>query len=71
LHDLVGLRVESTEGVELGKVEELFDMPHGVLLDVHTGKGSVMIPYRPELINRVDLERRVIIVDASGGLFDV
>jgi 16S rRNA processing protein RimM len=71
LHDLVGLRVESTEGVDLGKVQELFDMPHGVLLDVRTSKGTVMIPYRPELISRVDLERRVIIVDASGGLFDV
>jgi 16S rRNA processing protein RimM len=71
LHDLVGLRVESSDGAELGSVEGFFEMSQGILLDVRTPKGNVMIPYRPELISWVDLDRRAIIVDSSGGLFDL
>ncbi len=71
LHDLVGLRVESPDGVELGRVEALFEMGHGVLLEVRTSTATVMIPYRPELITRVDLDRRTLVVDPAGGLFDL
>jgi 16S rRNA processing protein RimM len=70
-HDLVGLRVESPTGAELGRVQELYEMGHGVLLDVRTASGTVMIPYRPELVIRVDLERRALVVDPAGGLFDL
>ena len=70
-HDIVGLRVESPDGVELGHVQELYEMGHGLLLEVRTASGTVMIPYRPELVVRVDLDRRALVVDPAGGLFDL
>ena len=70
LHDLVGMKVESRDGNSLGTVTSFYELPHGVMLDVTTPKGSVLIPYRPEVIVRTDLDARVVVLDESLGLMD-
>jgi 16S rRNA processing protein RimM len=70
LHDLVGMKVESRAGDPLGTVSTLYELPQGVMLDVTTGKGSVLIPYRPEIIVRTDLDARVLVLDESLGFLD-
>jgi ribosomal 30S subunit maturation factor RimM len=40
------------------------------MLDVQTARGSVMIPYRPEIIVRTDIEARTIVVNDKLGLLD-
>src|SRR3954466_353440 len=67
LHDLVGLRVESSTGKALGSVSNFFELPQGVMLDLSTTRGSVLIPYRPEVIARVDRDTRTIVNDATPG----
>ncbi len=69
-HDLVGLRVEGTDGGAIGTVEGWYDLPHGLMLDVRTAAGTVMLPYRPEVISRVDVARGTIVVDPPAGFFD-
>ena len=70
LHDLVGMTVSAPGGKELGRVTNYYELPHGVLLDVATPRGSVMIPYRPEIIKSTDREGRSLVVDSSSGFFD-
>ena len=70
LHDLVGMKVESRRGDPLGTVSTLYELPQGVMLDVTTGKGSVLIPYRPEIIVRTDIDARVLVLDESLGFQD-
>jgi len=71
LHDLVGLQVESTGGVDLGRVEGLYEVPQGVLVEVRTPRGSlVLVPYQPPMIARTDLARGTIVVDPPPGLFE-
>jgi 16S rRNA processing protein RimM len=70
LHDLVGLRVESGTGKPLGSVSNFYELPQGVMLDVSTPRGSVLVPYRPELVIRTDLETRTVVVNDEVGLFD-
>ena len=69
-HDLVGLRVELSDGGALGRVEALFELPQGLVLDVRTDKGTVMVPYRPEVVTSVDLEAGVVVIDPPAGLLD-
>jgi 16S rRNA processing protein RimM len=69
-HDLVGMRVEGNDGAAIGTVEGWYDLPHGLMLDVRTAAGSVMLPYRPEVIARVDVARGTIVVDPPPGFFD-
>lgn len=70
LHDLMGMSVASVTGEQLGVVTTFYELPHGIMLDVQTPRGSVMIPYRPEIIVRTDIEARTIVVDDTLGLFD-
>ena len=71
LHDLIGMSVVSVRGESLGSVTTFYELPQGIMLDVNTVPGgSVMIPYRPEIIVRTDIGARTIVVDDSLGLFD-
>ncbi|HWL40783.1 MAG TPA: ribosome maturation factor RimM [Gemmatimonadaceae bacterium] len=68
LHDLIGMKVVSREGEPIGEVTTLYELPHGVMLDVKTGRGSALIPYRPEIIVRIDVTARTVVIDESLGL---
>jgi 16S rRNA processing protein RimM len=61
LHDLVGMRVLATTGEELGTVATFYELPQGLILDVQTKRGTVMVPYRPEVIVRADLDERAAV----------
>jgi 16S rRNA processing protein RimM len=70
LHDLIGMKVVTTGGVEIGKVTTFYELPQGIMLDVETPRGSVVIPYRPEIIVRTDIEARTIVMDDKLGFLD-
>ena len=71
LHDFIGMKAVNITGEELGTVTTFYELPQGLILDVQTPRGSVLIPYRPELILRTDLEARTIIINDTPGLMDV
>jgi len=68
LHDLIGMKVESRAGEPIGEVTDLYELPQGVMLDVKTGRGSALIPYRPEIVVRTDVAARTVVIDESLGL---
>jgi len=70
LHDLIGMRVVSADGAEIGKVSTFYELPQGIMLDVDTPRGSVVIPYRPEIVVRTDLNARTIVIDDKLGFLD-
>ena len=71
LHDLVGMKAERTTGEQIGTVTTFYELPQGVVLDISTPAGSVLIPYRPEVVVRADLETRTIVIhDTLGFLND-
>jgi 16S rRNA processing protein RimM len=70
-HDLLGMRVERTTGESLGSVTALYELPQGLMLDVAFGHGrSALVPYRPEIVVRVDVEAKVVVVDPPEGLIE-
>jgi 16S rRNA processing protein RimM len=70
LHDLIGMKVELDTGDHVGEVASYYELPQGLTLDVSTPRGSVLVPYRPEVVERADGEARVIVVKADVGLFE-
>ena len=70
LHDFAGMKVESPGGDILGEVTTFYELPQGIMLDVKTARGSVVIPYRPEVVLRADVGRRTLVVDDTLGFFD-
>ncbi len=72
MHDLMGMRVLTETGREMGEVVGLYEMPQGLTLDVKGEEkaSDILIPYRPSVVQQVDLDARVITVDSTCGLFD-
>jgi len=70
LHDLVGMKVVTAQGEQIGTVTTFYELPQGIMLDIETPHGSVVIPYRPEIIVRADIASRTIVVDDKLGFLD-
>jgi 16S rRNA processing protein RimM len=71
LHDLFGLSVVRAGSLEpVGDVTDVYELPQGIMLDVRRPKGSVLIPFRPEVVTQVDLAGRRLIVDPPEGLIE-
>ncbi|MGQ0767025.1 MAG: ribosome maturation factor RimM [Gemmatimonadota bacterium] len=69
IHDLVGLVVSDCDR-ELGPVTAFFESPAGLLLDVRTTKGAVLIPYRLEFVKVVDKAAGRLIVELPEGFLE-
>jgi len=70
LHDLIGMRVELDTGERVGEVTSYYELPQGLTLDVATAAGSVLVPYRPEVIDHMDKGARTVVVKTEVGLFE-
>jgi 16S rRNA processing protein RimM len=70
LHDLIGMKAVGAGGEEIGTVTTLYELPQGLILDIATPRGSVLIPYRPELVVRTDIDARTIHINDTLGLIE-
>src|SRR5437667_8989303 len=70
LHDLVGMKALNIAGEEVGTVTTFYELPQGLVLDISTSRGSVMIPYRPEIVVRTDVHARTILINDTLGFMD-
>ncbi|HET9012676.1 MAG TPA: ribosome maturation factor RimM [Gemmatimonadaceae bacterium] len=74
VHELVGMRVELAGGEPVGTVEETYELPQGLALDVRRAAPreaeTVMLPYDDRTIASVDKAARVIVVTPAEGLLE-
>ena len=70
VHDLLGMHVVLSSLEPLGEVTDVYEVPQGLMLDVRLANGSVLIPFRPEVITRIDHAERRLVVDPPEGLLD-
>jgi 16S rRNA processing protein RimM len=63
-HDLVGLRVRNTAGIELGVVNSLFATgANDVVVVSCAGKKDLLLPYVKQVVIEVDLAAATMLVD--------
>jgi 16S rRNA processing protein RimM len=67
---VLGLRVETTDGQILGQVEEVFFNGANDVWVVKEGHREVLIPVIDDVVRRIDLEAGRAIVEAIPGLLD-
>lgn len=63
-----GLQVVTLDRQHLGHVEELISTPDNDVYVVRGGDEEILIPATEEVIHRIDLEERVMVVDLPEGL---
>jgi 16S rRNA processing protein RimM len=67
--DLIGLVATDADGVELGRVVDLLAISPGELLVVRGSEGKeILVPFVKEIVQEVDLDRRVVLVKLPEGL---
>jgi len=70
-HQLVGLRVITTAGDEVGEVAEVLHLPAQDVLAIKRTDGvEVLVPFVQVLVPVVDLDRGSVTVDPRPGLLD-
>ena len=70
-HQLVGLRVITTAGDEVGEVAEVLHLPAQDVLAIKRSDGvEVLVPFVQELVPVVDLDHGAVTVDPRPGLLD-
>lgn len=70
IDDLIGCVVLSESGKIFGKVISVDAYPAQMVYTVNTQKGNVLFPAVREFIERVDVEKKEIVIRPPEGLFD-
>ena len=70
-HDLVGCRVETRVGADVGIVTGVQGAPGGSRLIVQGRSGDVEIPLAAEICTAVDVDAKRIVIDPPEGLLDL
>lgn len=63
LDDLMGMKVVSTQGRELGQIEEVMEAPGNGVCVVRKGKQEILLPALKSVILQVDLKARKMVVE--------
>lgn len=67
---LIGMQVEVAGQGMVGHVRDVYDAPQGLLLEVETATGRPLVPWHPDIVDRIDEEARVIVIKPLEGLLD-
>lgn len=71
-HELEGLAVRTTDGDEVGKVNEVLHTAAGELLSVLTPDGrEILVPFVSAIVKSVSRDAGVVEIDPPEGLLDV
>ena len=70
-HQLLGMRVETTDGAEVGEVIEVYELSPAHMLDVRGPEREVMIPFLKDIVVDVDIEAKRMVIDPPDGLLDL
>jgi 16S rRNA processing protein RimM len=69
VHDLAGLRVETTAGAVVGRVDHVL-FAGTPLLVIEAEHGEVLVPFVDHICRRVDVEAGLIVIDPPEGLVE-
>lgn len=70
-HQLVGMKVETVDGREVGTVREVYELRPADMLEVRTATGTVLIPFVGHVVVEVHRDEGRLVVDPPEGLLDL
>jgi 16S rRNA processing protein RimM len=68
--DLAGFSVRLPNGVPLGLVSAVYELPAGVAIEVQGPKREFLLPYKKEFVREVDRAARRLVVTPPAGLIE-
>lgn len=71
IEDIIGFSVVDDILGEVGVINDVFESPQQVLLQIFKGKTEILIPFVEEFLVEIDIEKRVIRFNLPEGLIDI
>ena len=69
-YELIGLSVETVDGIKLGRVDDIFPTGSNDVLVVKEGKTEHLVPMLKEVIKRVDLGDGIMVIEPLEGMIE-
>jgi len=70
-HQLIGMRVRTVEGSEVGEVQEVYDLAPAPMLELRAGERTLLIPLTERIVREVNAEEGWMVIDPPEGLLDL
>ena len=70
-HEVIDYTVEDKSLGNIGKVQEIYDLPVNPVLSVISDGNEILIPIRDEIVLNVDRKKKIIEINAPDGLIDL
>ena len=70
-HQLLGMKVVTTSGEDVGEITEVFEMEPADLLQVQGDDRQVMVPFLEHIVVEVDPVSRRMVIDPPEGLLEL
>lgn len=71
LHQLAGLEAWQEEGGRIGPVLDVYELGGQVLLGIESAGRERLVPFRREMVTRIDLEAGRVWIDPPPGLLEL
>lgn len=68
--DIIGLKVITTKNEEVGAIKEVISLPANDVYVVQGEKKEFDIPALKEIVKKIDLEKKLMIIEPKKGLLD-
>jgi 16S rRNA processing protein RimM len=70
IHDIVGMKVLTESGEEIGSVRDVMELPANDVWVVVSGTREILIPAIKEVIRSVDLKDRTVVIRPLEGMLE-
>jgi len=70
-HQLLGMKVVTVEGEEVGEIVEVYELRPADLLEVKGPSKTHFIPFLSSVVQQVDTETATMVIDPPAGLLDL
>ncbi|HSH44509.1 MAG TPA: ribosome maturation factor RimM [Longimicrobiales bacterium] len=70
-HELLGLRVETTDGTLVGRVREVYELDPAHMLEVKGETGVHLVPFTSRVVVEVDRAGGRLVIDPPEGLLEL
>jgi 16S rRNA processing protein RimM len=70
-HQLLDMRVVTVDGVDLGRVSEVYELRPAHMLEVTGDHGQKMIPFLEHIVVEIDADAGRLVIDPPDGLLDL
>jgi 16S rRNA processing protein RimM len=70
-HQLLGMKVETVDGREVGTVREVYELRPADMLEVRTPTGTVLIPFLRDVVVEIHRDEGRLVIDPPEGLLEL